>query len=99
MESSISGNQEFDSGDHPGVSDKVEESGDVLLKEYKVVCGVMLLKNLPNLSEKGQDVRKGSQLREDDLEEAVNGRGYSLAEWGTGCLCVRNNRSCFAPVP
>ena len=68
------------------MSDKVEESGDVLLKEYKVVCGVMLLKNLPNLSEKGQDVRKGSQLREDDLEEAVDGRGYSLASpvnvWG-----------------
>ena len=78
---------------------KVEEPGDVLLKEYEVVRGVMLLKNLPNLSEKGQDVRKGGQLREDDLEEAVNGRGYSLAEWGTGCLCVGHNWSCFAPVP
>ena len=99
LESSVSGNQEFDSGDHPGVSDEVEESGDVLLKEYKVICGVMLLKNLPNLPEKWQDVRKRSQLREDNLEEAVDGRGDSLAEWGTGCLCIRHNRSRFAPVP
>ena len=99
MKSSISSNQELDSGDHSQMSDKVEESSDVLLKEYQVICGVMLLKNLPNLPEKWQDVRKRSQLREDNLEEAVDGRGDSLAEWGTGRLCIRHNRSRFAPVP
>ena len=35
-----------------GMGDEVEEPGDVLLKEDKVVRGVILLKNLPDASEK-----------------------------------------------
>ena len=34
------------------MGDEVEEPSDVLLKENKVVSGVVLLKNLPNVSEK-----------------------------------------------
>ena len=31
--------------------DEVEEPGDVLLKEDKVICGIILLKYLPDVSE------------------------------------------------
>ena len=81
------------------MGDEVEEPGNVLLKEDQVIRGVMLLKDLPNPSEKGQNVRKGGQLREDNLKKAEYGRGDGLAEWGAGCLRVGHNWSCFAPVP
>ena len=52
LESCVTCDQEFHCGDHPGMGDEVEEPSDVLLKENKVVSGVVLLKNLPNVSEK-----------------------------------------------
>ena len=52
LESCVACDQEFHCGDHSGMGDEVEEPSDVLLKENKVVSGVVLLKNLPNVSEK-----------------------------------------------
>ena len=50
LETSVSCDQEFNGGDHAGVSDEVKEPSDVLLKEDKVVRGVILLKYLPNMA-------------------------------------------------
>ena len=52
LESCVTRDEEFHCGDHTGMGDEVEEPGDVLLKENKVVSGIVLLKNLPNVSEK-----------------------------------------------
>ena len=52
LESSVSCDQEFNGGDHAGVGDEVEEPCDVLLKEDKVVRGVVLLKYPPNMAKK-----------------------------------------------
>ena len=49
LESSVACNQEFNN--HTGMCDEVEEPGDVLLKEDKVICGIILLKYLPDVSE------------------------------------------------
>ena len=50
LEISVACDLEFNSGDHAGMCDEVEESGDVLLKEYKVVREVIVLKYLPNMA-------------------------------------------------
>ena len=53
LKSSVACDQELNGRDHAGMGDEVEEPGDVLLKEDKVVRGVILLKYPPNMTEKG----------------------------------------------
>ena len=98
LESSVACDQEFDSGDHAGMCDEVEETSDVLLKEYEVVRGIVVLKYLPNMAKERQNVREGGQLRVHNLQKAIDGRNDCLAEWGASCLRVGHNWGCLAPV-
>ena len=43
LKSCISCDQELNGGDHAGVGDEIEEAGNVLLIEYKVIRGVVVL--------------------------------------------------------
>lgn len=46
----VATNQKLGGGDHAGMGDEVEETGNILLEEDKVVGGVEVLKQVPNVT-------------------------------------------------
>ena len=63
LKGSIPGDEELNGGDHPRMSDKIEETGDVLLVADEVVSGVEALKKAPNATKELENIRKRSKIR------------------------------------